>query len=291
MKDLRLEYKYCIDKIIKLFIEKRKVSNKRYFIYMDVNLETAYSRHLFTKLLNDKNLYIFFLDIKLKKRKKIYNFTDILIIDFAKLIENYYNSCLIPKKYKPSLKYELIFFLKKLYVRFYILRFIFHFFRGYKKKFLQLDLLIFIHHKKYVYYLNQFFRKKFSQKYSFFVYDFFFQKKNNLLNVPINSYLPKFKFNEDCERDLLILKYHCKFWQNLLSEKKPKIVFQVEGDTPLNEIIAQCANKYNIKSVCFQWGVYLDKIVIPFKNFSHNYFISWGNFFINQLKNISFYGS
>jgi hypothetical protein len=66
----------------------------------------------------------------------------------------------------------------------------------------------------------------------------------------------------------------------------PKALIVFEGDAPYHSLVSEIGRKYKIKTICFQWGIfYKDWRDIAFSNMTFDYFLSWGEYFSEQLKN------
>ena len=82
-----------------------------------------------------------------------------------------------------------------------------------------------------------------------------------------------------------IAKFHFKVSHNLFIKYKPKFILTVEGDSPLADSICNVAKKFNIKSICLQWGIFPRKYPkVTFKNMPYNYYLSSGPLFSRILK-------
>lgn len=66
----------------------------------------------------------------------------------------------------------------------------------------------------------------------------------------------------------------------------PKVLIVFEGDAPYHSLVAEFGKKYNIKTICFQWGIFYKSWKdIAFSNMTFDYFLSWGEYFSEELKN------
>jgi hypothetical protein len=84
-------------------------------------------------------------------------------------------------------------------------------------------------------------------------------------------------------------KSAAKFWvkvsHNLFMKYKPKFLITLEGDNSVADSICNVAKKFNIQSICFQWGVFPRKYPkVPLMNMPYNFYISSGPLFSKILK-------
>lgn len=70
-----------------------------------------------------------------------------------------------------------------------------------------------------------------------------------------------------------------------LIEHKPKLLLYCEGDAWYHDIVSQLGAKHSIPSVCIQWGGFpYETPRIGFRNLACNAFLTWGDYFSEQLK-------
>ena len=85
----------------------------------------------------------------------------------------------------------------------------------------------------------------------------------------------------------MFLALHIKFdiIENALKNEGIIKAFFLEGDSPDHELISHCIKKHGGKTYCFQQGTYTGNVIPSFfRDFSYNYFFSWGNFYKDKIK-------
>ena len=109
--------------------------------------------------------------------------------------------------------------------------------------------------------------------------------KSNFINFIKNlniCFKNKYKTN-----NFLFLALHIKFdiIENALKNEGIIKGFFLEGDSPDHELISHCIKKHGGKTYCFQQGTYTGNVIPSFfRDFSYNYFFSWGNFYKDKIK-------
>ena len=74
----------------------------------------------------------------------------------------------------------------------------------------------------------------------------------------------------------------------ILQTIKPKYSFFCEGDAPYNPLVSELSNSLKIKSICIQWGIFLDnKKRVGFSNIQSNYVFVWGKYFAKEVQPIN----
>lgn len=148
------------------------------------------------------------------------------------------------------------------------------------------NCLVVVHHPKFVrYLLNLDFFANSPTKIGWLCLDRVEEIKNVLphgaiILRPVRAAYPNCnnKFVES------VLEYALSLEKTIV-KIKPKSLVVCEGDAPYHSLISEIGKKYNIKSICFQWGVfYKTWREIAFSNMRFDYFLSWGEFFSNDLK-------
>lgn len=127
-------------------------------------------------------------------------------------------------------------------------------------------------------YLDNFFKKSKVLIKSTNNKGFFFNFIKNL-NICFKN---KYKTN-----NFMFLVLHIKFdiIENALKNKGIVKGFFLEGDAPDHELISHCIKKYGGKTYCFQQGTYTGNVIPSFfRDFSYDYFFSWGNFYKDKIK-------
>jgi hypothetical protein len=245
-------------------------------IYSEVSLYSAIKRHLFTIAVNSKCINKCYFDIINNNVNKYYFFITAEEFDIAKMAF---------KKHNRSPRLFLINFKVVVFLFVYIIRYITNINRLLNP--IKSQFCIFIHHPKFLNLANELF-SGIEDKCSLLV------PEENFFKLKFSSkicfeYLPKhisclkpFHFRY-FELSVLFEKY-----KMLISNKSVLRVITFEGDAAYNEILAILSTKLGCESICFQWGAFpWDQPKVGFRNFSHNYYLTWGEYFSSQLKDFS----
>lgn len=76
--------------------------------------------------------------------------------------------------------------------------------------------------------------------------------------------------------------------ENFIIEYRPKLVISIEGDAQFHSLLSVICNKFEIKNICLQWGVFYENgREIRFSNMEFSYFLTWGKFFTKQLEKLN----
>jgi hypothetical protein len=262
-------YEYFIEKIIKKNVE----NNSIFFKNTEVRLRNLIIRYDFVKLLNN----ITFIKIFQKKTIGLFLFYNPYLYKYKKYFnierDCYDFSFLSIDNFIKTREY-LIYFYRRILNPF--------FFNNLSK----VDILIFVDKKKFVNYFNILLENS-NLKYKFLILNikdqvnFGLDKSNSIVlpNPPIKEILFFKK-----EKYAYFSFFHKSFY-NLFEILKPKIFISIESDNIISEIGAQTSKYFGIKSVCFQWGAFVQKIPrLSLQEMSFSFFFSWGKLFSNYLR-------
>ena len=183
-------------------------------------------------------------------------------------------------------------FLKKIFVK----RFCGNFFVNLLRSFIHLilfryDLIKFpknnitfaVHHIKFINYINE--SGIFDEKQiNWILLGNIKLPKKNLLK---DSFIRYRNINFYSYKKCFILRSCESQYESLLlfiKRVKPSSISVIEGDAPYHIHISNVCNKLGIKNFCFQWGtVHNSGARTRFSNMNFTSFLTWGNFFTNQL--------
>ena len=150
-------------------------------------------------------------------------------------------------------------------------------------KFPKNHITIVVHHVKFMNYINE--SGIFDEtRINWILFDKFKVPKYNLLKDHFIRYRNiNFSFYKKC----FILRSCENQYESLLffiKRVRPSSIFVLEGDAPYHIHLSNICNKLGIKNFCFQWGaVHNSGARTRFSNMNFTRFLSWGNFFTNQL--------
>jgi len=245
-------------------------------IYSGVNLFSAIKRHLFTIALNSKCINKCYFDIINNNVNKYYFFKTVEEFDIAKMAF---------KKHNKSPRLFLVNFKAVVFLFVYIIRYFTK--RRRLVNTINSQFCIFIHDSKFLNLVNELFLG-IEHKCTLVVPEDHFFKSRFSNNISF-EYLPKhisslkpFYFRY-FELSILLEKYNMLFSNKLVSR-----VTTFEGDAAYNEILAIISSTFGFESICFQWGAFpWDQPKLGFRNLSHKYYLTWGEYFTSQIKDFS----
>lgn len=239
----------------------KKISKKvKYFIKTD-----------YVNLKNDNELYQFFL----KKNNKF------SLYPSFQYLKNKYRKKKIKFNFI-SLHY-LKYFLKNLniiiFLRFFLIKILFS-----NDNFNKYKIIIYVDKYKHFIYFEKLFKNS-KIEYCYFslspkLLKVIKKKKKKILNFKVNNL--NFNFKSNPFNNYISAS---KIFESVLKNENTKILLGAEGDDAVFEIFCQIAKKYNVKTVCLQWGCFVyKKPKLSMRYSSLDYFLSWGEYFSQQLK-------
>lgn len=262
-------YEYFVEKIIKKNIE----NNSIFFRNTQIRLRSLIIRYDFVKLLNDKT----FIKIFKKKPTGLFLFYNPYLDKYKKhfnIKRNFYDFSFLSIDNFIKTREYLIYFYRRMINPL--------FFNNLSK----VDILIFVDKKKFVNYFKILLHNS-NLKYKFLILsikdqiNFGLDKSNSIVlpNPPLKEIL-FFK-----KEKYAYFSFFHKSLYNLFEILKPKIFISIESDNIISEIGAQISKYFGIKSVCFQWGAFVQKIPrLSLQEMSFSFFFSWGKLFSNYLR-------
>jgi hypothetical protein len=237
------------------FIVAKKL--KIYSVWNGINLTPSLERFLITLFLNSKAKFDFSnFDFNIKK------------------LDGFFSKSKDPKKFLKNLpyirkfQYKLLSFLDRKIIN------------------NEIKFLFIVHHDKFIrYFIDQHIFEGKSENMGWLALHSIdkdlIKRLNNcnifkLRNVALEAQYPRFlselfELAESLERAIIKIN--------------PKVLVVFEGDAPYHSLVSEIGKKHKLKMVCFQWGIfYKDWKDIAFSNMNFDYFLSWGEYFSNQLK-------
>ena len=140
-----------------------------------------------------------------------------------------------------------------------------------------------VHHIKFINYINEseIFDEK---KINWILLGNIKVPKKNLLK---DNFIRYRNINFSLPQKCFILRYCDNQYESLLffiKRVKPSSIFVVEGDAPYHIHLSNVCNTLGLKNFCFQWGLIHNSAArTRFSNMNFTSFLTWGNFFTNQL--------
>lgn len=268
-----------------LFIEtiSSYLDGKERIEYRGVNLKSAVSRHLYYMMCNDDSFRGYITDVNGGRVKPTYFFSSMELVEIAEYIKSkkilkckivFIRHLKIISKLKHMLKlslgYKIFINLRNLFFR--------------KKCSKNLDILIYSSGKKFTRQFNFLDGKKYTAGYLVF-------SRSDAARVGVNlrdAIIPQL-----CQSNSVDLNLHV--WASIINcfdrleqallTYRPRLILYYEGDSVHHELLALIGRKYQIPSVCLQWGSFpFPGLLNGFRNLSCNYFFSWGELFTKQLR-------
>ena len=148
------------------------------------------------------------------------------------------------------------------------------------------EFIVFIHHPKFVNYIKS--TGLSGTKVIWVATNNYYKIKKNLGNKEDVISLPQGLENLHHNGLVSPIIELAKKIRIILKIIKPKYSFFCEGDAPYNTVVSELSNSLKIKSICIQWGIFLDnKKRVGFSNIQSNYVFVWGKYFAKELQPIN----
>jgi hypothetical protein len=149
-------------------------------------------------------------------------------------------------------------------------------------------VLCFAHHQKFVRLIKPLIHKL-SVSACFAVHSIKMQRMLGLANEDVVPYV-----SAPCPKGLQSISAWREIYMTVnkleavIQNYKPRLIVLAEGDAPYHEILAALGSKYQIPTVCLQWGAFTQsRPHMGFRDLHHSFFLAWGEAFIQQLKPFS----
>lgn len=252
---------YCEFESKAILAVKRVVTEKltEFRSWKGMDLCPALERHLISIVVNNRECFEDYLEQDAE-------------IFFDKL-----NKEMLPKKKFLRRIFGKIIAVKKLY------RFLSFLFTPGKTNGCQ-KFLIVTHHKKFIPYFSSILVSSGDVSWLFM-----WDGKPLSKTLPAQSHTMKLPFRNVAKalpRSLAGLVDQAERLEEFFKANKPYFVICAEGDAPYHSLLSELGKKHGFKSVCLQWGIFYDGWRdIAFSNMAFDFFLTWGKFFSNDLKN------
>ncbi len=239
--------------------------------YNGINYIGSVKRHLYTVALNSVKLENFLIDIQNEKFSNVYIYFNIEEYDLAKLM------------IRNSNFHPLIFFVNIKIIKYFI-KYLLNLFQFNKYSNVQKSqFFIFIHHSKFIPLVKKLFQTKESNIY-FVATDQNLKEISYPNNIKIVKLISNFNFFSVIKFRYIDISTLINQYEIFFLNNSSAYVLTFEGDASYNEILAIISKKFNHTSICFQWGAFpWESPKIGFRDFSHDYYLTWGEYFSEQL--------
>ncbi|MDF2529166.1 MAG: hypothetical protein K0Q57_46 [Gammaproteobacteria bacterium] len=278
------DYIKDLSEAISMYTKQESLKQPELWNYGGANLQFAVERGLHFGLIEDKQLYALYGDIRQRNLQKSYCFSSSLKKELAKIFcEKYKAKPSITINFKAKLKESIKAFV--LGHKVLLKAFIYwkskqraHVFTRSQPK---VDLLIYIKQEKFIRYLAPILQKL-DLSYAF-LRDSYYQAFEFADNMPVVSTRPCNPDSRLLHLDMEMLACLYQELYNCLQQSQPKCVLVVEGNAPQDEIMNQVCQKLNIPCLCLQQG-WASFVHVGFRNMSYSTMLKWGEVFANKLE-------